>query len=500
MSSTSNRTASPPLHRPIDGTSFCLGAKPFLLSKSAQSKPITFKKKRRRFKQSIPMPSLTSTRNQRQEQNDDTMENLPITNVLEGVVIFIDKNSVANKDRLTRVAYALSATVIDKWAPSATHLIHGSITQPLHSSFQQTTRTPVLITKSLNRKMRVVAPTWLLACYDQKKRMPETLYPYEMDSKSRLTSLTAHSTTLQQSSNNQAKEDDNPFGLEPEEFAQIEDYSEDDDNSRHDPLANNRRMTDYFQRTTNNNNNNDHDDDDDQNDIDNDFGGFDDDPIQQQPNESITGGGGEIDDDASSMSYSLLEMSQAVPMRPQGVNESVCAYTNNRTTPSNTSSKPQGNDTPSDNIPTLAGLAMQQMANVYEGLEPPKIKHEEWTVADDGIRTTKHGDDDAYHNDDDDVEIMSVLPDIDPSRLSKKTLGREDRLQIWYGEQSFCLDADLTRSPSDQQQVVDLTSSLPSIVKSNPRPPSTSKRTTNASTSRLTTIKSTSAKKLKKTH
>lgn len=369
-------------------------------------------------------------------------------------MIYIDKRSVINKDRLTRVAYALSATVIDKWGPSATHLIHGSVTQQQtsHTAHSLINRTPALITKSLDRKMRVVAPAWLLACYDEKKRMPETLYPYEMESNTRLTSLAAHSARSQQT----LAQDENPFGLEPDEFARIESCSEDDDDTTNrDSLANNRRMTDYYHHTSRGEN-------------DNDQGGdeivFDVDslPHQENPisdnnnNNNNNEGEGGIGDDVSTMSYSLLEMSQAAPIYQQ---QRACAPTASGT------EDQQRDPTPSLHPPSSIERTMQRMADVHEGIQRLQSGRD-WTTRAMGTTPNAGNRQNGAYDEHDDILASSVLPDIDPSRFPKRTLGREDRMRIWYGEQSFCLDADLIRST--KQDVVDLTSSA--------TPLSTSKR------------------------
>ncbi|SAM07123.1 hypothetical protein [Absidia glauca] len=495
MSSTGSRSPSatiPPPQISVDATSFCLGPNPLLLSKTAKPKPSPPKKRHPIGKRNVRLQSLTTK--QQHEESDDADDILTSSNILEGIVIYIDQRSVINKDRLTRVAYALSATVIDKWAPSATHLIHGSVTQqqPSHTSHQSITRTPVLVSKSLDRKMRVVAPAWLMACYDEKKRMPETLYPYEMNSNTRLASLAVSSARLQPT----PAYDENPFGLEPDEFARIESCSDDDtDDKNPDPLADNRRMTDYYHRQSGNRNESGND----QGGAEIDMGGFDDDSVHHQINPiSDTNsnnnngggdGGGEAGgDDVSSMSYSLLEMSQAAPIfRPT---EPVSAV--NRPPTFNIEHQ-QRNDTP----PLFGSIerTMQHMAGVHEDIQRQRQQRTGGAWTTDRTRAAPLDDNQPYE----DLVASSILPEIDPSRLPKVILGREDRMRIWYGEQSFCLDADLLRSsppPSSssppREDAVDLTSNTPPRGKA----PSKNKRLA-LSTSKLAAPKSPAAKKKK---
>ncbi|ORZ16379.1 hypothetical protein BCR42DRAFT_392339 [Absidia repens] len=328
----------------VTRNSFNFTSNPFLLSKTARPKSSPVKSKRSKIG---PRQLAINEQQyqQQQQQQQQQLEDIPLdssTPALQDLVIYIDK-SVVNRNSLTGIANALAATVLDKWSPSVTHLIHGTIAQHSHQQRQQSLqqgsslkrhqgqRTPPIISKSLERKMRVVSPAWLTACYNNKERMPESLYPHEMNSHHRMSSL-RHDPSMH------SMADENPFGLEPDEFATVESCdSEDNDGG---PVANDRRVTDYFQPTNNNTRNkksttHDGNGNDDQPDnLYTDMNHLDFDDVDHAGNGGITNdrengkhgtinkGRKDDDDDdndhAMSMSYSLIEMSQVQPpQQPQ---------------------------------------------------------------------------------------------------------------------------------------------------------------------------------------
>ncbi|CAO3586286.1 unnamed protein product [Absidia cylindrospora] len=317
----------------------------------------------------------------------------------------------------------------------------------------------------------------------QQRTHAKSLYPHEMNSHHRMSSL-RHDPSMH------SEVDENPFGLEPDEFATVESCDSDDGG----PVANDRRVTDYFQPTNNNARNNrstsEGNDDDQPDNTYTDMHHLDFDDVDHSnhhseiTNNSDNGQHDTInkkrknhdDDDnndhATGMSYSLIEMSQVQPPQQQQSSDGIpppqqqqqfsryngaCVYEGTPTT-ENQVTKMGSLDSP---IAASVERSIQQMMAMNEGSPPIQYNHS--TAQEPSIKIDEdYGDYGEYGDygdyDEGGAEPLPVLPELDPARQPKVTLGREDRLQIWYGEQSFCLDAGLPLARK-RNEVVDLTSS-----------------------------------------
>ncbi|KAI8070692.1 hypothetical protein BC940DRAFT_295330 [Gongronella butleri] len=167
---------------------------------------------------------------------DEAAHALITSTELGSVTIFIDK-TVMDRDRLVRIARALGATLADRWGSAVTHVVHGP---PQRNPTTQRAMVPRIISKSLDHKMRVVSPSWLLACYEAQGKLNETLYPYDRDSHDARTATLSGQSVFGTEDNV-----DNPFGIAPEELADTDDS--DDDETQDDGRQ--QRVTDYFTRT-----------------------------------------------------------------------------------------------------------------------------------------------------------------------------------------------------------------------------------------------------------
>ncbi|KAI9306063.1 hypothetical protein BJ944DRAFT_264146 [Cunninghamella echinulata] len=366
--------------------------------------------------------TLHTTQQLKQEQQQTEDESLPFdpSTILQGLTIYVDK-SIENRGRLTSLARALAANVVDDWNLSVTHVIHGYY-KP--SSDTKRHITPRIITKSLSKQMRVVSPTWLLACYDEKKLLNETFYPYEMESNERIAPL------KMEPSNTNSVLDDNPFGLDPDEYADTDNETEDDSDLHCD---NNRKLTEFFQRNDSNSNSNDNSNNDQQysvysNDVDyvnnNNNARINNSNDNNQDNNNVNDN---ISIHFPSMDGASQGRSHSPPMFDSAsiddtiTNPEVETITevSDKTT-SNRSWTPE----------VMLDMLNAMNASRREKTKLEKNKHDNNnnnTDQDNSANSNNNG----TTNDDDDLQI---LPDLDPAIQPKKTLGREERFTIWYAE------------------------------------------------------------------
>ncbi|ORX54446.1 hypothetical protein DM01DRAFT_1335597 [Hesseltinella vesiculosa] len=314
----------------------------------------------------------------------DDHQRLITSSILQGLTLYIDKSAALDHERLVRIARALGATVTDHWTVAVTHLIHGT-PHRLHGNLTGRVPVPRIINKSLEKKMRVVCPSWLFSCYDEQRRLNEAFFPYDLDQPNRRIASFRHNQALLPSDHS-----DNPFGLDPDEFA-----SSDDDMDRPDDRQ--QRVTDYFPR---------------------------------QPSISPPPASPLIMDDPFDSPPSPRRPSPQ-PSQPQLDDHILFPSLN----PSQLSSQQEGKletiDTMPEQLPESSAAA--SMADLLRACRQDRSKLEPVGSA---------------------SSSKTVLPDLDPLHRPRKTHGKEQRLQIWYGEQNFSYDADL-----QVNRVVDLTSS-----------------------------------------
>ncbi|KAI8093399.1 uncharacterized protein BX664DRAFT_329623 [Halteromyces radiatus] len=556
MTNRSSLTNAPPHRVIVTPESFDIGPQLYRYSKTDQQK-------RQPTKAKWPKASKVSIRQQQQQQKQQQQrqqrkqrqteedENIPLEpcRVLDGVTIYIDK-SVVNKERLTRIARSLAAKVLENWNTTATHLIHGIVSrnsnaQRSSSSTKQTTgrnkdiRTPHIITKSLEKKMLVVSPVWLITCFDKKERMPECFFPYNMYSDPRTPTLTSasYSDAMEQM--------ENPFGLSPDEFGIIETEMDDDTD---DHGLQDKRLTDYYHltesRQSDNNSNNDNHTDNghttsnytDNNHTDN-YHNYDDDNIinnqcnDDHPRSTVTVKADDFDDylynntdnntrrndddDENSLPYSLLQLSSTQSQKRPHDNTSRTVSPDRPKTsyPSRCYSSPSATSTEMNEskMETSKINNLQEIIDMYMHIGTRQTMLRKYTTNGQSSSQKDNNKNDSDNDDDDNAvngnigDIGSVLPYLDPAKLPKTIVGREDRLRIWYGEQSFHLDDEdgnggnidtvMGRSSFSKyfgnDDVVDLTNSFSNS------PPSRKPTTSNRQPAKLTTLKSTTSKKLK---
>ncbi|ORZ05775.1 hypothetical protein BCR42DRAFT_427729 [Absidia repens] len=389
-----------PLHKRITSHSFTNTSISYRTNKTSHKPKVP--RKRRRSKSSVKC--LTAS----QQQQHDDLSAKSSTNALLGVGLYIDK-SVKNRDQLARIARMLSATVIEKWSTSATHLIYSSSgstrcrhKQPQHSY------TPYIIIKALEKKMRVVAPDWLLSCYDRKERLPETLFPYQMNYHHRVASLPYEMSWL----SFEEEENGNPFELTAEEFGVVETPGNLDKGDTGDGYQD-RKLTDFFQRISN--------------------GETDNYPQSgEKDNKNITIGKGKT----------LI-----------GSNFGSVTHHEETSTPQFQQSGQRITD--GTELAYLERIAQQadgmdrgeQQQRIYDDVGP--------TSGIDDLNVDDYGTCDERN-----TTSAITLPL--PARHPKRVLGKEDRLQIWCGEQPLILDSGHQLS-GKMAKLVYTTSSLPLV-------------------------------------
>lgn len=166
--------------------------------------------------QQLPRSSLATN----QDDLPEPICTAEVANLLEGVVIFIDKN-LALDVRLGTIATSLGASRSESLDSKVTHVIHGPSPYTNSTPNNNKQRIPRLVNQALDRGIRVVSPSWIYECYEKRRRLPEMYYPFDMDSTCRL-DYNAAATS-------RSHDDDNIFELPEEELVS----SSDEDNERH---------------------------------------------------------------------------------------------------------------------------------------------------------------------------------------------------------------------------------------------------------------------------
>ncbi|KAJ8660940.1 hypothetical protein O0I10_003162 [Lichtheimia ornata] len=166
--------------------------------------------------QQLPRSSLAS----HQDDLPEPICTAEVANLLQGVVLFIDKN-LALDSRLGTIATNLGASRSESLDSKVTHVIHGPSPYTNSTPNNNKQRIPRLVNQALDRGIRVVSPSWIYECYEKRRRLPEMYYPFDMDSTCRL-DYNAAATS-------RSHDDDNIFELPEEELVS----SSDEDNERH---------------------------------------------------------------------------------------------------------------------------------------------------------------------------------------------------------------------------------------------------------------------------
>ncbi|CAO3595318.1 unnamed protein product [Absidia cylindrospora] len=293
----------------------------------------------------------------------------------------------------------LSATVMDKWSTSATHLIYssGTSTRSKHK-YSQHSYTPYIIIKALEKKMRVVAPDWLLSCYDRKERLPETLFPYQMNYHRRMAPLTFETSWL----SFEEEENGNPFGLTPEEFGVVEPPGDLGKGGTGDgyPV---RKLTDFFKRISNG-----------------------------KPDSSPRSG--EKDNESTAIDKGKTPTgkfhSQLTSMVSKYQQFSDIGSTTHYEETSTTQRQQRG-------AWNMNGTELAYLERTMRQADDMDPGEQQQQMQDDSGPTSKIDD----LNVEDDRNTISAITLPIPTRHPKRILGQEDRLQIWCGEQPFILDS-----------------------------------------------------------
>lgn len=166
--------------------------------------------------QQLPRSTLATN----QEDFSEPICTAELANLLQGVVVFIDKN-LASDTRLGTIATNLGASRSESFDSKVTHVIHGPSPYTNTNPNSNKQRIPRLVNQALDRGIRVVSPTWIYECYEKRRRLPEMYYPFDMDSTCRL-DYNAAATS-------RSNDDDNVFELPEEELVS----SSDEDNDHH---------------------------------------------------------------------------------------------------------------------------------------------------------------------------------------------------------------------------------------------------------------------------
>ncbi|CAO3644496.1 unnamed protein product [Cunninghamella echinulata] len=383
--------------------------------------------------------------NTEQEQHRTEDESLPFdpSTILQGLTIYVDK-SIENRGRLTSLARALAANVVDDWNLSVTHVIHG-----YHKPSSDTKRyiTPRIITKSLSKRMRVVSPTWLLACYDEKKLLNETFYPYEMESNERIAPLKMEPT------NTNSVLDDNPFDLEPDEYADTDDETEDDNDLHCD---NNRKLTEFFQRNNSNSNSNSIDNSNSNNNSNNDqqysissnnvdYDNNNDNNSISINNSSDNNQDNHNDNDNISIHFPSMDGASQDHLHSHMFDS---ASIDDTTTNPNVETINEISDKTTSNRSWTPEVMLDMLnamnASRREKTKLEKNKHNNNNDNNNNNNNNNNNSNSSNQdnstnsnsngNTSDNDHSLQILPDLDPTIQPKKTLGREERFTIWYAE------------------------------------------------------------------
>ena len=164
--------------------------------------------------QQLPRSSLATN----QEELPDPICTAQVANLLQGVVIFIDKN-LSLDTQLGTIATNLGASRSESLDSKVTHVIHGPSPYANATPNSNKQRIPRLVNQALDRGIRVVSPSWIYECYEKRRRLPEMYYPFDMDSTCRL-DYNAASTS-------RSHDDDNVFELPEEELVSSSDEEND---------------------------------------------------------------------------------------------------------------------------------------------------------------------------------------------------------------------------------------------------------------------------------
>ncbi|KAI9248497.1 hypothetical protein BDA99DRAFT_542482 [Phascolomyces articulosus] len=157
--------------------------------------------------------------------------------VLKGVVMVIDRQ-LWEAQRLCQLAIAMGAETSEAMNKRVTHVVHSPITTAGTSKQQSShTRVPRLVTQALGACKRLVSPQWVMDCYEQKKRLGESYYPFDTDP-SRVAHRLSYQLEEEEDENHVKKnrkikkqdDDDNPFQIDPKVYQVSSDEEEEEEN------------------------------------------------------------------------------------------------------------------------------------------------------------------------------------------------------------------------------------------------------------------------------
>ncbi|KAI8376181.1 uncharacterized protein BYT42DRAFT_546893 [Radiomyces spectabilis] len=148
------------------------------------------------------------------------VSNPQLAMILNGAVIFFDRTLI-ERQRLSRQALALGAQVVEEIDHATlTHIVHAP---SMVNGVKQ--RHPRFVLQALERNIRVVSPLWIRHCFDEKQKLPEAFFPYDIDAQNQHRQL----IDLQNRPMHTTIEDDNPFHIDEEELISSDSDANDDE-------------------------------------------------------------------------------------------------------------------------------------------------------------------------------------------------------------------------------------------------------------------------------
>ncbi|KAI9495187.1 hypothetical protein BDB00DRAFT_870642 [Zychaea mexicana] len=157
------------------------------------------------------------------ESDQDPISSADCVSVLEGVIMVIDKQ-LWEAQRLEQQAAAMGAEVSPNMNKTVTHVVHSPVTTVatkaagrMHTHHQQQ---PRLVAQALNSGARLVSPLWVEDCYKQKKRLPESYYPFDADPSQQTPRLSLEE--------NGDQTEENPFHVDATVYAVSSDSEEEE--------------------------------------------------------------------------------------------------------------------------------------------------------------------------------------------------------------------------------------------------------------------------------
>ncbi|KAI7854265.1 hypothetical protein BDC45DRAFT_557353 [Circinella umbellata] len=180
------------------------------------------------------------------------------SHILKNLMVVIDRQ-LWESQRLGQLIIAMGGETSNDMNKRVTHVVHAPITRTATKTSTNTTKNNQqpkpsrLVNQALASCARLVSPQWVVDCYEQRKRLAESYYPYDTDPSRVQQRLGYQQDQKKVEKVEQSDHDDNPFQVNPNDYLLISSDEEEEVKSDDDkqPVNQNERQRKQFTKQVN---------------------------------------------------------------------------------------------------------------------------------------------------------------------------------------------------------------------------------------------------------